>query len=232
MSVQTVRTLHLPVTDFSWPFARDNAKEIAANFAQMQAATPQLWNGPILLARKPRMDGDGYSAEYFPASYAQLSRLARLGLSRHRNLQLVRHGRAALRVTAPSCWARWVRTRQIPARIYFPAGHARPDRHRQWHARHGRRNRARDRGGSRPRAARTMSQRRTGAAIVDGQRIALIRVLQSPLPAAALRDKITRPRSPSRPSRSSPPSIWCAGSADVTDAMPSFMVTYLRHAFG
>lgn len=229
MPVQTVRTLHLPVTDFSWPFARDNAKEIAANFAQMQAATPQLWNGPILLARKPRVDGDCYSAEYFAASYA--SYLAWRGWD-FPDIEIFNSfGMGALRSRDGAFVLGEMGSHTAnPGRIYFPAGTPDPSD-----------------------VANGMLDMAAGIAreiveevglvpsdyvaapdwsvIVDGQRIALIRVLQSPLPAAALRDKIM-----AEIAKQTEPELSAIhlvrGLDDVTDAMPSFMVTYLRHVFG
>jgi len=65
-----VTALDLKVTPWVWPFARDRRAEIDAHFAEQQRAKPKMWNGRVLLARRPRFDGARFSAEYFETDFA------------------------------------------------------------------------------------------------------------------------------------------------------------------
>ena len=62
--------LDLKVTPRVWPFARDRRAEIDAHYAEQQRAKPKMWNGRVLLARRPRFDGARFSAEYFETDFA------------------------------------------------------------------------------------------------------------------------------------------------------------------
>src|SRR5580704_14987636 len=59
--IHRVTRLDLPVR----PFAAEQSAEIDAHFAARQAEKPQLWNGRVLLGRKPVFSGDRFSAEAF-----------------------------------------------------------------------------------------------------------------------------------------------------------------------
>jgi 8-oxo-dGTP pyrophosphatase MutT (NUDIX family) len=68
--IHRVTTLDLPVRPFPWPFAAERSRDIDAHFAARQAEKPQMWNGRVLLGRKPVFSGDGFSAEAFETSFA------------------------------------------------------------------------------------------------------------------------------------------------------------------
>jgi hypothetical protein len=68
--IHRVTRLDLPVRPFSWPFAAERSSDIDAHFAARQAEKPQLWNGRVLLGRKPVFSGDRFSAEAFEVSFA------------------------------------------------------------------------------------------------------------------------------------------------------------------
>ena len=55
---------------WSWPFAEERRAEIAAHFAQKQREKPKLWNGRVLLGRKPVFAGERFSASYFETDFA------------------------------------------------------------------------------------------------------------------------------------------------------------------
>ena len=68
--IHRVTRLDLPVRPFSWPFAAERKADIDAHFAARQAEKPQMWNGRVLLGRKPVFSGDRFSAEAFEVSFA------------------------------------------------------------------------------------------------------------------------------------------------------------------
>ena len=68
--IHRVRTLDLAVEAWTWPFAEARREEIAAYFADRQRERPALWNGRVLLGRKPVFSGDRFSASYFETDFA------------------------------------------------------------------------------------------------------------------------------------------------------------------
>jgi 8-oxo-dGTP pyrophosphatase MutT (NUDIX family) len=49
--VSAVRTFHARVVDAPWPWAQDNAEEIARHWAERSAQQPSLFDGRVLVAR-------------------------------------------------------------------------------------------------------------------------------------------------------------------------------------
>jgi 8-oxo-dGTP pyrophosphatase MutT (NUDIX family) len=68
--IHRVTTLDLAVQPWSWPFAQARRAEIDAHFALMQREKPKLWNGQVLLGRKPVFNGERSSASYFQTDFA------------------------------------------------------------------------------------------------------------------------------------------------------------------
>jgi 8-oxo-dGTP pyrophosphatase MutT (NUDIX family) len=68
--IHRVTTLDLKFEPFDWPFARERRAEIKAYFAERRRATPQLWNGRVLICREPRFAGGHCSASYFDVDFA------------------------------------------------------------------------------------------------------------------------------------------------------------------
>ena len=68
--IHRVASLDLPVEPFVWPFAEARRAEIAAHFAEQQRERPALFNGRVLLGRKPVFSGDRFSASYFETDFA------------------------------------------------------------------------------------------------------------------------------------------------------------------
>ena len=68
--IHRVATLDLPVRPWAWPFAAERREDIDAHFKARQAEKPRMWNGRVLLGRKPVFSGDGFSAEAFETSFA------------------------------------------------------------------------------------------------------------------------------------------------------------------
>lgn len=53
-----------------WRFARERRAEIDAHFAQLQRAKPQLWNGRLLLMREGEIAGGTLSGAYLETDFA------------------------------------------------------------------------------------------------------------------------------------------------------------------
>lgn len=70
--IHRVTSFDLPVESWSWPFADIRRAEIDAHFAEAQRAKPQIWNGRLLLGRRPVFAGDHFSACYFDTDFASM----------------------------------------------------------------------------------------------------------------------------------------------------------------
>src|SRR5258708_16033818 len=68
--IHRVTTLDLKLEPWDWPFARMWRVEIDAHFAVKQREKPGLWNGRVLLARKPEFSGERFAASYFETDFA------------------------------------------------------------------------------------------------------------------------------------------------------------------
>jgi 8-oxo-dGTP pyrophosphatase MutT (NUDIX family) len=68
--IHRVTTLALTFEPFAWPFARERRLEIDAHFAEKQREKPRMWNGRVLLGRRPSLAGDRLSASYFETDFA------------------------------------------------------------------------------------------------------------------------------------------------------------------
>lgn len=227
-NLHVVARLDLPVRDGQWDFARDNAENIASYFAELQTVTPQIWNGAMLMARNPRIEGDCFRAEYFSSDYA--SYLAWRGWGFPDRSVFTAFGMGALRsADGAFVLGEMAPTTANAGKVYFPAGTPDP-----LDVRDGMLDMAAG-------VAREMEEE-VGLApadyvaspewmvIVDGQRIALIREMRSPLKAEALRERIMATiAGQDEPELSAIHLVRSA--ADLTSAMPPFVAAYLRNAF-
>ncbi len=68
--IHRVTTLDLVVEPWSWPFAKIRAAEIAEHFAGERRKKPKMWNGRVLLGRKPVFSGERVTASYFETDFA------------------------------------------------------------------------------------------------------------------------------------------------------------------
>ena len=69
-SIHRVTTLDLKLEPFGWPFVHERRAEIDAHFAAKQREKPTLWNGRVLLGRRPGFDGARFRASYFETDFA------------------------------------------------------------------------------------------------------------------------------------------------------------------
>ena len=69
-AIHRVTRLDLAFEPWRWPFAEARRGEIDAHFEACRIKTPQLWNGRILLARNPAFIADCFRAQYFETDFA------------------------------------------------------------------------------------------------------------------------------------------------------------------
>ena len=70
LEIHRVTTLDLKLEPFAWPFAHERRAEIGAHFARMQREKPKIWNGRVLLGRKPVFEGRRFATSYFETDFA------------------------------------------------------------------------------------------------------------------------------------------------------------------
>ena len=69
-AIHRVTRLDLAFEPWRWPFAEARRGEIDAHFEACRIKTPQLWNGRILLAHNPAFIADCFRAQYFETDFA------------------------------------------------------------------------------------------------------------------------------------------------------------------
>jgi 8-oxo-dGTP pyrophosphatase MutT (NUDIX family) len=68
--IHRVTTLDLAFKPAPWAFADQRRAEIDAHFAHQQRETPEIFNGRILMARRPLFAANCFSADYFETDFA------------------------------------------------------------------------------------------------------------------------------------------------------------------
>lgn len=214
------------VTDWRWPFADARRGDIDAHFARALAEKPQMFNGPILLGRKPVFAGDTFSADYFHTDFASFLAWRDWGFPDRAVFN--GFGAGALRST-DGCFALGEMGAHTAnaARLYFPAGTPDPDDIRGDRL---------DIAGSIVREV----EEETGIGpadyraapewdcVVSGALIALIRVLDVDLTGEALRARIEA--SIATQSHAELAAVRLVHDArDLTPAVPAYVRAYLEH---
>jgi 8-oxo-dGTP pyrophosphatase MutT (NUDIX family) len=69
-AIHRVTTLDLPLRPWPWRFAEERRADIAAHFAAKQREKPKIWNGRVLLGRRPHFEGACLRADYFETDFA------------------------------------------------------------------------------------------------------------------------------------------------------------------
>lgn len=223
--IHRVSTLDLNFTDWSWPFSTLRRAEIDAHFAQKQLAKPQLWNGRILLARNPVFAAGIFTADYFEADFASL--LAWIDWGFPDTDVFNGFGMAALRSSDGAYVAGEMSASTANAgRIYFPSGT--PDLNDV-------------RGDKVDIAASVVREleEETGLRLADyrvvedwqcvvsGSSIAMMRVIDVPMPGEALREVIQgNLAGQASPELSAIHLVRSVG--DLTPAMPRYMHAFIE----
>lgn len=226
--IHRVTSLDLRVGSWPWPFAQTRRADIAAHFAEQLRKKPQLWNGRVLLARRPDFTAGRFSADYFETDFASFLAWRDWGFP-DRDI-FNGFGMGALRASDGAFVLGEMGQHTANAgRIYFPSGTPDPDDVR---------NGAVDMAGSVAREVgeetglceADYSARAHWDCVVSGAAVAMIQMLEVDLPGKALQARIEA----NLASQHQPE--LCAihlvrATSDLTAAMPRFVTAYLEREF-
>lgn len=226
--IHRVTTLDLAVEPFAWPFAEARRDEIAAYFAERQREKPALWNGRVLLGRKPVFSGDRLSASYFETDFASFLAWRDWGFPDPAVFN--GFGMGALRCADGAfLLGEMGQHTANPGRIYFPSGT--PDL-----------NDVRDGMLDIPGSVVRELEEETGLApgeydshpdwhcIYTGPAVAMIRILQVNMPGEALRERIMANLASQREPELAAIHV-VRNARDLSPAMPRFVTTFLEQQF-
>ncbi|MFC7396724.1 NUDIX hydrolase [Chelatococcus sp. GCM10030263] len=224
----TLREVDLRLVDGVWPWAEANRAAIEAHWAALTAANPALFNGRVLVMRQREIDGEVMTGQVIAVDYASFLAMRDFGAPDPGTGNCF--AMAALR-SADGAYVLGVMGSHTAnaGRVYFPAGtpdmsDVLPD---------GRL----DLLGS---VTRELAEE-TGitpddvtieegwTAVFEGARVALMRIVRSPLSAAELVGRIERfLASEEQPELAGLKLVRRAADID-TATMPLFLQHYLRH---
>jgi 8-oxo-dGTP pyrophosphatase MutT (NUDIX family) len=226
--IRQVTQLDLRVEPWSWPFAIERRADIEAHFALKRREKPQLWNGRVMLARHPDFTGDCLSARYFETDFASFLAWRDWGFPDRDVFN--GFGMGALRCSDGAFLLGEMADHTANAgRIYFPAGTPDLDDVRLGTV---------DIAGSVAREVEeetglAPSDYRAGAhwdCVVSGAAIAMMRILNVDLTGDALRARVEATLA----SQHQPELVamhLVRTTADLTAAMPRFVVAFLEQQF-
>jgi 8-oxo-dGTP pyrophosphatase MutT (NUDIX family) len=226
--IHRVTTLDLKYEAWDWPFATRRRADIDAHFAAKKREKPGIWNGRVLLARRPACVGDRFSASYFATDFASFLAWRDWGFVDSSVFN--GFGMGALRCADGAFVMGEMGPHTSTAgRVYFPAGTPDPD----------------DIVGDRVDIAGSVArelEEETGLTPADyeaaahwdcitaGAAIALIRVLDVDMPADSLRARIEANLArQEQPELSAVRLVRTRG--DITAAMPSFVAAFIERQF-
>jgi 8-oxo-dGTP pyrophosphatase MutT (NUDIX family) len=225
-SVVPIDRLVLGYAPWDWPFARERRHEIEGHFAKLQRAKPALYNGRVLMLRDYAVDARVFRGRWFETDFASL--LAWRDWDFPDPAVKNSFAMGALRGSDGGFLLGAMGAHTANAgKIYFPAGTPEPD-----DVIHG----SVDLLGSVIREV----EEETGLTTADfrprpgwfsvlaGPRVAQMKLLQSPAPAKELRQRILTFLARQKQPELSDIHI-VRGIPDLTDAIPPFMATFLRH---
>ncbi len=213
---------------WSWPFARERRAEIDAHFARRTAGSAQIWNGRVLLARDCRIAGPRLTGTCFETDFASFRAWRDWDFPDRRVVNCFAMG-ALLSSDGAFLLGVMGADTANPGRVYFPAGTPDPSDIVDGRL---------DLAGS---VAREVAEE-TGLTEADyapaagwhavpaGVRLALIRILAAPLPAADLQRRMrAHLAGEARPELADVRIV--RGEADFDPMMPAFVTAYLARWF-
>jgi hypothetical protein len=225
--IHRVTTLDLPVRPTPWPFALTRRSDIDAHFAREQRAK-SIWNGRVLLARRPDFIGSRFSADFFETDFASFLAWRDGGFPDSDIFN--GFGMGALRsADGAFVLGEMAQHTSNGGRIYFPSGTPDLDDVRDG---------AVDIAGS---VAREVLEE-TGLSdadytasphwdcVVSGAAIAMIRILKVDMPGEALRARIEANLARQRQPEFSAVHL-VRGTGDLSAAMPRFVTALIEWEF-
>ena len=226
--IHRVTTLDLKYEPWDWPFAARRRADIDAHFASKKREKPNIWNGQVLLARRPAWIEDRFSASYFATDFASFLAWRDWGFVDPSVFNSF--GMGALRCADGAFVMGEMGAHTSTAgRVYFPSGTPDLD----------------DIVGDRVDIAGSVTrelEEETGLTPADyeaaahwdciaaGSAIALIRILNVAMPAEALRARIEANLARQRQPELSAIHLVRA-QADISPAMPPFIVAFIKRQF-
>jgi 8-oxo-dGTP pyrophosphatase MutT (NUDIX family) len=226
--IHRVTTLDLKYEPWDWPFATRRRADIDAHFAANKREKPNLWNGQVLLARRPACAAGRFSASYFATDFASFLAWRDWGFVDPSVFNSF--GMGALRCAdGVFVLGEMGPHTSTAGRVYFPAGTPDPD----------------DIAGDRVDIAGSVTrelEEETGLTQADyeaaahwdcvtaGPAIALIRILDVAMQADALRARIE-----ANLARQKQPELSAIhlvrARADISAAMPRFVAAFIERQF-
>jgi 8-oxo-dGTP pyrophosphatase MutT (NUDIX family) len=227
--IHRITSLDLPMQSWRWPFAEARRAEIDAYFAEAQREKPQMWNGRVLLGRRPVFAGDHFSACYFETDFASFLAWRDWGFPD--NDVFNGFGMGALRsADGAFVLGEMGQHTSTAGRIYFPSGTPDLDDIR---------NGAVDIAGS---VVRELEEE-TGLVAAEyrsdtdwhcvytGPALAMIRLLHVDMPGEALRARIEANLALQQSPELSAIHL-VRGTRDLNDAMPRFVTAFIEAQLG
>jgi 8-oxo-dGTP pyrophosphatase MutT (NUDIX family) len=126
MSVYPILTLDLKFTADSWDFALSEREGIEAYWAKLKAATPDLWNGDVLMCSEATIAGTTLTARFFQSDFASLVAWRDWGWPRTRALNCFGSA-AVLSSDGALLYGRMAAHTLNSGRVYPPGGSLEPN---------------------------------------------------------------------------------------------------------
>jgi hypothetical protein len=211
---------------FRWPFAEARGEDIAAHFEARRRETPQLWNGRVLLMREFAIAGGALRGRYFETGFADF--LAWRDWSFPDPAVVNCFAMGALR-SSDGAFLMGVMSGHTanPGRIYFAAGTPdRDDLRGDTVDLVG--NVLREIGEETGLTAADLALQPGWHAVIDGPRVAVMKPIAVPFPAAEARARMLRHLAHETEPELSDVRI-VRSAADFDPAMPRYIMAYLIH---
>jgi 8-oxo-dGTP pyrophosphatase MutT (NUDIX family) len=226
MHIVPLDRLEVGVAPFRWRFAQERCDDIATHFAARRQATPQLWNGRVLLMRDFAIREGTLRGMYFEAGFAEFLAWRDWNFPDPAVVNCFAMG--ALRAS-DGAYLMGVMSNHTanPGRIYFPAGTPDPsDVCGEAVDLLG--NVMRELAEETGLTAADVSVAPGWHAVVDASRVAVMKRIDVPYPAAQVRARMLR-----HLARETQPELSdvriVRSAADLDPGMPRFVTAYLLH---
>jgi 8-oxo-dGTP pyrophosphatase MutT (NUDIX family) len=219
-----IARLDVSFAPYAWPFAEARGGDIAAHFKARRQATPQLWNGRILLMRDFAITDGALHGRYFETNFADFLAWRDWNFP---DLAVVNcFAMGALRASDGAFLMGVMSASTANAgRIYFAAGT--PDRNDlRGDTVDLLGNVLREIGEETGLTAADLAVQPGWHAVVDGPRVAVMKPVAMPLPAAEARARMLRHLASEKEPELSDIRI-VRSAADLDPAMPRFITAYL-----